>query len=104
MQEYPTGPYAALKIKDYRNFISARFCITLAIQIQTVVAAMQIYKITPGDEKHKAWLLGLIGLTEAIPSICVSLYAGHIADIMNRKKIILTCVSTLLFCSSSLWF
>jgi MFS family permease len=46
--------------------------------------------------------LGLIGLAEAIPSIGVSLYAGHIADIMQRKKIILICVSTLLICSVAL--
>jgi MFS family permease len=46
--------------------------------------------------------LGLIGLAEAIPSIGVSLYAGHIADIVQRKKIILFCLSTLAVCSVTL--
>jgi MFS family permease len=95
----PTGPYAALKLPDFRLFVSARFCITLAIQIQSVVVAWQVYELT-----HDPLSLGLIGLAEAIPSIGVSLYAGHIADIVNRKKIVIVCLITLLICSTSLLF
>jgi MFS family permease len=97
--QFSAGPYAALKIPDFRLFISARFCITLAIQVQSVVVAWQVYEIT-----NDALSLGLIGLAEAIPSIGVSLYAGHIADIVTRKKIIVSCVCTLLLCSLSLLF
>jgi MFS family permease len=93
------GPYAALKIPDFRLFISARFAITLAIQIQSIVVAWQVYEIT-----NDPLSLGLIGLAEAIPSIGVSLYAGHIADVVPRKLIILVCVVTLLICSLSLLF
>jgi MFS family permease len=95
----PTGPYAALKIPDFRLFILARFCVTLGIQIQSVVVAWQVYDLTLDPLS-----LGLIGLAEAIPSITVSLYAGHVADVISRKKIILVCLGTLLFCSASLWF
>ncbi|HEX8039399.1 MAG TPA: MFS transporter [Chryseosolibacter sp.] len=91
------GPYAALKIPDYRLYVSARFCITLAIQIQSVVVAWQVYEIT-----NDALSLGMIGLAEAIPSVGLSLYAGHIADIVPRKKIIIACVATLLLCSAGL--
>jgi MFS family permease len=91
------GPYAALQIRDYRFFISARFCVTLAIHIQAVVVAWQVYEITKDPLS-----LGLIGLAEAIPSIGVSLYAGHVADIMKRKRIIVLCVGTLLLCSMAL--
>src|SRR5687768_4261146 len=88
------NPYAALRIPEFRLYITARFCVTLAIQIQSVVVAWQVYELTKDPLS-----LGLIGLAEAIPSICVSLYAGHIADIVERKKIILVCFATLLFCS-----
>jgi MFS family permease len=97
MNNLPTGPYAALRIRDFRLFISARFCTTLAIQIQSVAVAFQIYELT-GDPLS----LGLIGLAEAIPSIGVSLYAGHVADIIQRKKIIVICLITLLLCSLAL--
>lgn len=99
MNELPGGPYAALKIPDFRYFIFARFSITLAIQIQSVVVAFQVYELTKDPLS-----LGLIGLAEAIPSIAVSLYAGHIADIVQRKKIILLCVTTLWLCSMALLF
>ncbi|HEX5171111.1 MAG TPA: MFS transporter [Cyclobacteriaceae bacterium] len=93
------GAYASLRISDYRLFISARFCATLAIQIQAVVVAWQIYEITKDPLS-----LGLIGLAEAVPSISVSLYAGHVADTVVRKKIIITTISTLLLCSALLLF
>jgi MFS family permease len=93
------GPYAALKIQDFRFFVAARFCVTLAIQIQSVVVAFQVYSMT-----NDPLSLGLIGLSEALPSIAVSLYAGHVADVLERKKIIIACISTLLFCSACLLF
>ena len=94
-----SGPYAAMKIRDFRLFISARFCITLAIQIQAVIVGWQVYEITKDPLS-----LGLIGLAEAIPSIAVSLYAGHVADTISRKKIIIVTIFTLLLCSSALLF
>jgi MFS family permease len=95
----PAGAYAALKIPDFRSFIFARLSITLALQIQATVVGWQVYEIT-----HDALSLGLIGLAEAIPAIAVSLYAGHIADIIERKKIIIVTISLLLFCSAALLF
>lgn len=91
-------PYAALRIAEYRKFISARVCITIAIQIQAVVVGWQVYELTKDPLS-----LGLIGLAEAVPSILVSLYAGHIADIVQRKKIIVITVTALLFCSVALF-
>src|SRR6185295_7893973 len=94
-----SNPYAALQIRDFRLFISARFCVTLAIQIQAVVVGWQVYELTKDPLS-----LGLIGLAEALPSIAVSLYAGHVADITQRKKIIIITLFTLLVCSVSLFF
>jgi len=93
------GPYASLQIKDFRRFILARVCITLATNIQATVVGWQVYEIT-----HDPLSLGLIGLAEAIPNITVSLYAGHVVDIIERKKILLITVFILLFCSASLLF
>jgi MFS family permease len=99
MNELKPNPYAVLKLRDFRFFILSRLCITLAIQIQGVVVGWQIYELT-----NDPLSLGLIGLAEALPAITVSLYAGHLADIVARKKIILACVITLAFCSVSLLY
>ncbi|MCB0487376.1 MAG: MFS transporter [Cyclobacteriaceae bacterium] len=93
------GPYAAFGIRDFRQFILARQCATLAIHIQATIVGWQLYDIT-----HDPLALGLIGLTEAVPAITVSLYAGHIADVVPRKNIILTTISVLFLCASSLLF
>ena len=95
----PPGPYASLQIKDFRLFIFARLCITLAVQIQGTVVGWQVYELTKDPLS-----LGLIGLAEAVPAISVSLYAGHVADIVERRKIILLTVLILLICSASLLF
>ncbi len=95
----PSDPYAAIRIRDFRLFILSRLFITLAIQIQGVVVGWQIYELTKDPLS-----LGLIGLAEAIPAITVSLYAGHLADVVERKKIILACVGLLSFCSMALLY
>jgi len=95
----PPGPYASLQIKDFRLFIFARLCITLAVQIQGTVVGWQVYELT-----RDPLSLGLIGLAEAVPAISVSLYAGHVADIVERRKIILLTILILLLCSVSLLF
>jgi MFS family permease len=91
--------YAALQSRDFRFFLTARTCIIIGIQIQMVVVGWQVYQIT-GDE----FSLGLIGLAEAIPAISVALYAGHLADVVERKKIILACSALLVACCVALVF
>ena len=76
--------YAVLKLKDFRLFLTFRFFMTIAAQMQSIIVGWQVYKLT-----HDPLSLGLIGLAEAIPFISTALYAGHIADRFNRKKIIL---------------
>ncbi|SNS03123.1 MFS transporter [Hymenobacter mucosus] len=95
----PHDPYAALRIPDFRRLISARVCLTMATRIQGLVVSWQIFKLT-----EDPLALGLIGLTEAIPSIAVSLYAGHVADSVRRKNIIVVTVTALLLCAVALTF
>ena len=52
-----------------------RICLTIALQMQAVVAGWQVFSIT-----HSALSLGLIGLAEVIPALSLALYGGHIAD------------------------
>ena len=86
--------YAALRIKDYRWFIIARVTLTFAIQIQSVIVGWQVYELT-----HDALSLGMIGLAEAVPYLCIALFAGHAADVINRKKIIQLAGSIYFLCA-----
>ena len=91
-------PYAALRVPDFRRLVSARVLFIIASQIQGVVVGWQIYELT-----NNPLALGLIGLAEAIPSITVSLYAGHVADSVPRKRIIVPMMLVLFGCSLSLF-
>ncbi len=91
--------FEILEIKDYRNFILARFFLTLAIQMQMTAISLQVYY-----EHTKSFLvLGLISLCEVIPYIITSFYSGHAADTLDRRKIILTGIFSLLIGSVFLY-
>src|SRR3954462_11449316 len=74
------------KIKEFRLFILVRLFLTLAIQMQFSTIYLQIYY----EYSSKELVLGFIGLTEALPFIITSLFSGHVADIVQKKKLILS--------------
>src|SRR5881275_2373178 len=78
----PHDPYASLRIPSYRWYILSTFTMTLGSQIQGVVVAWQIYDVT-----RDPLSLGLIGLAEALPYVGVALFAGHVADRQNRRRV-----------------
>lgn len=90
-------PYEAFTFIEYRYFLMLRACFVLAIQMQAVVVGWQVYELSGKN----AFMLGMIGLTEAIPSIGVALYAGYLADVYSRKRIIQIAI-TILFVASLL--
>lgn len=92
-----TESYEVLKLRDFRFYLIARVFIMLSIQVQSVAIGWQVYQLTKDPLS-----LGFIGLVEAIPSIAVSLYAGHLADNANRKTILITCLTVFLMCSLAL--
>jgi MFS family permease len=75
--------YAVWHIGAFRRFITGRFFLTFAIQMQSVIVGWQVYDLT-----RDPFSLGLIGLSEAVPFLIVALFAGHVADLFNRKLII----------------
>jgi MFS family permease len=67
--------------------------------VQAVTVGWQVYELTKDP-----FSLGLIGLAEAIPSILTALVSGHIVDISDRKKILLSSYLLLFLCSFLLFF
>lgn len=71
-----------LSIVDFRYLLVARVLVNLATQIQGMAVGWQVYELTKNPLS-----LGLVGLAEVLPSIAVALYAGHITDVMERRRI-----------------
>jgi predicted MFS family arabinose efflux permease len=76
------NPYAPLRIPDFRKLLVSYGALTVAREAQIVVIGWQLFART-GDPL----VLGLIGLAEALPYIGVALYAGHIADRLERRAV-----------------
>jgi len=86
-------------IKDYRNFVFGRLILTLAIQMQMTTIGLQAYY----EFGKEIMVLGYISLAEVIPFVITRFFAGHIADVYNRRKIILISTTLLLFGSVLLY-
>ena len=84
MKEIFVSNQSPLRFMEFRYFLSMRVFITFAFLIQYVVAGWEIYSITKDPLS-----LGLIGLAEAIPAIGIALYAGHLADISNKRNLLI---------------
>lgn len=97
MSSAPSGPYAALQHPNFRRYVIALLAFTMAVQIQGTVVGWQIYELT-----HDKLALGLIGLAEALPFISFALYAGHVADRHDRRRVALVALSVLVCCAVAL--
>src|SRR5688500_20401641 len=95
-----TSSLQVFKIRDFRLFITLRLLLTLAVQMQFSTIYLQIYYEYSDDEL----VLGLVGLTEAVPFIITSFFSGHFVDVLHKKKIMLAGTSLLMIGAAFLYF
>ena len=79
----PHDPYAAFRSRSFAFFTAGNLLSVIGRQMFAVAVEWEIYART-----HSATALGLVGLVFAIPIIGLSLPAGHLADRISRKHII----------------
>ncbi len=82
--------FNVLRTRDFRLLMFARMFAAMALQAQDVIAGWQIYSLT-----HSPFMLGLAGLTEALPAIACALFAGHIVDTHKPYRVFLYCIVAL---------
>jgi MFS family permease len=84
----------------YPNFVlyeASRFFIVLALEMQSVAVGWQVYDITkrPLD-------LGYVGLAQFLPGFVLFLFGGHVADLFDRRKLLMVCYAAFAACSGLL--
>src|ERR1700690_1705247 len=84
----------------YPNFVRytlARFFIVVSLEMQSVAVGWQVYEITkrPLD-------LGYVGLAQFAPGFILFLFAGHAADLFDRRKLLTWCYAGYGLCSALL--
>jgi MFS family permease len=84
----------------YPNFVAytlARFFIVLSIEMQSVAVGWQVYEIT-----RRPLDLGYVGLAQFAPGFVLFLFAGHAADLFDRRKLLMACYAGYGVCSALL--
>ena len=76
-------PWSSLLIRDYRLLWAASVLNALAIQIRNVASLYQVYDIS-----GSALQLGLTGFFQAFPFVIFGLFAGAVADVFDRKTLL----------------
>lgn len=89
-----SDPFASVKVVEYRNLIIGRFGFIMGLRMMSTLIGWWIYLLT-----NDPFAIGLVGLSEVIPALSLALYAGHVIDQSEKRKLLLKGV-TLYFLAS----
>jgi MFS family permease len=92
-----TVGFTVLKNRDFRLYLSSRFFASIATQMVIMAVGWQVYHIT-----GRVLDLGLIGLSQFLPFLCLVLVSGHVADQFDRRVIIILGHCAYVVCTLSL--
>jgi len=90
-------PFGALKISEFRNLMIGRFLFIMGLRMMGTLVGWWIYELT-----NEPFAIGLIGLAEVIPAVSLALYAGHVIDVSEKRKLILKGVALYWVCAIAL--
>lgn len=79
--------WAALRGAGFRNYWIASLGSRFSVQVQTVAVAWQVYDLT-----RDPLYLGLVGLTQFLPSLMFVLFTGAVADRYSRRTVMVLCM------------
>ncbi len=94
MTETKTDTFAAMRIPEYRNLMMGRFLFIMGLRMMGTLVGWWVYELT-----NEPFAIGLIGLSEVIPAVSLSLYAGHVIDISEKRKLLLRGVALYFSCA-----
>ena len=77
-------PFAAVRILEFRNLLMGRFIFIMGLRMMSTLVGWWIYLLT-----NDPFAIGLIGLSEVVPAVSFALYAGHIIDQSEKRKLLL---------------
>ena len=77
-------PYSALRVPLFRRFLTASSLVSMGTAAQGLAIGWEIY-----DRTGQALSLGMVGLVQAIPMLLFTLPAGYLADVFDRRKLMM---------------
>ena len=95
-----THPLRALRHRNFRLFFGGQLISLIGTWMQSVAQSWLIYRLT-----HSALLLGAVGFAGQIPIFFITPVGGHLADRVDRRRIIIvtqSCAMILAFVLAAL--
>lgn len=91
-------PLAAVRIPEYRSFIIGRFFFIMGLRMMGTLVGWWVYSLT-----NDPFSIGLIGLSEVIPAVSLALYAGHVIDISEKRRMLIRGMGLYFLCGMILF-
>ena len=79
-----SDPFASIKVIEYRNLLTGRFIFIMGLRMMATLIGWWIYLLT-----NDPFAIGLVGLSEVIPALSLALYAGHVIDQSEKRRLLL---------------
>src|SRR5262245_12309672 len=76
--------YAVLRLTNFRRFWIGNIVSILGLQMQSVTVVWEVYRRT-----GRPFDVGLVGLVQVIPVLSLALLAGHVADRIDRRLVLI---------------
>ena len=76
--------FAAVKIPEFKNLMLGRFTFIMALRMMSTLVGWWIYLLT-----NDPLAIGIVGLSEFLPAFGFALYAGHVIDKSEKRKLML---------------
>jgi MFS family permease len=86
MLEIQSSARSVFRVPAYAFFWIARVFSSLSYQMIGVAVGWQIYALT-----HSTFALGMVGLAQFLPLLLLTLVVGHVADRVDRRRILIIC-------------
>lgn len=87
-------PFASVRIIEFRNLLMGRFLFIMGLRMLGTLVGWWVYQLTKDP-----FAIGLIGLAEVIPALSFALYAGHVIDISEKRRMLLKGMTFYLLCA-----
>jgi MFS family permease len=83
-----SSPLEAVRIFEFRNLVIGRFLFIMGLRMMSTLVGWWIYNLT-----NAPLAIGIVGLSEFVPAVSFALYAGHVIDLSEKRRMMLTGVS-----------
>lgn len=90
-------PYSSLRVPLFRRYLIASSLVRMGTAAQGLAIGWEVY-----DRTGQALSLGMVGLVQAIPMLLLTLPAGYLADVFDRRKLMMLSLAGATLCSLAL--